>query len=424
MSVLRPQSDITTITATASAAGTVNGLTIVNAGTGFTGTSLPEIRIGVPTGYSNLTAEYIKGTSGDGQDARLSVVVGQGSSVVDFKIDNPGIGYKVGDVIKASGLIEGSGFRTDSLSITNLVYDETTGFTTITTGSAHNLSVLDNVRITGVGLTCGYDEVGIKSFTYDNVTGICTEPPGIHMVFSLLMLKEDLRLQLQLIVHILDLPHLQLMDTSKEGDFIRLEDNSLTFTCALDGHATQHTYPRSTDPAAGKFLEITDITGDEVTINVGAGGTDTSAHTFVSADPNAITVKGIKSNKTADEVYLHNVKFICTEEHAGVTTDIFPDGTAPYGFVFPAISSPGVTTFTMQAGVSTIPHVFAGYTELGISTFNYSQNSGVCVIETHDAHHLVANEWVTLADLKLKCTDANYDNYAALPQPCSHIVQV
>ena len=30
---------------------------------------------------------------------RLSVVVGQGSSVVDFKIDNPSIGYKVGDVI-------------------------------------------------------------------------------------------------------------------------------------------------------------------------------------------------------------------------------------------------------------------------------------------------------------------------------------
>ena len=138
----------------------------------------------------------------------------------------------------------------------------------------------------------------------------------------------------------------------EEGDFIRLEDNSLTFTCALDGNATNHTYPRSTDPAAGKFLEITDITGDEITINVGAGGTDTSAHTFVSADPNAITVKGVKSNQTADEVYLHNVKFICTEEHAGVTTDIFPDGTAPYGFVFPAISSPGVTTFTMQAGVS------------------------------------------------------------------------
>ena len=131
-----------TITATVSAAGTVNGLTIVNAGTGFTGTSLPEIRIGVPTGYSNLTAEYTGGTSGDGQDARLSVVVGQGSSVVDFKIDNPGIGYKVGDVSRHL-VIEGSGFRTDSLSITNLVYDETTGFTTITTGSAQNI-ILDN----------------------------------------------------------------------------------------------------------------------------------------------------------------------------------------------------------------------------------------------------------------------------------------
>ena len=404
-----------TITATVSAAGTVNGLTIVNAGTGFTGTSLPEIRIGIPTGYSNLTTEYTGGTSGEGQQARLSVVVGQGSSVTDFKIDNPGIGYEVGDVIKAAGLIEGSGFRTDSLSISNLVYDETTGFTTITTGSAHNLSVLDNVRVTGVGLTCGYDEVGIKSFTYDNVTGICTlttwDPHGI------LTLDVERRLTPFTATYC---PHTGFTTLTvyghslEEEDFIRLDDNSLTFTCDLDGNATNHSYPRSTDPAAGKFLEITDVTGDEITINVGAGGTDTSAHTFVSATPNAITVKGVKSNQTADEVYLHNVKFICTEEHAGVTTDIFPDGTAPYGFVFPAISSPGITTFTMQAGVSTIPHVFAGYTELGISTFNYSQNSGVCVIETHDTHNLVANEWVTLADLKLKCTDANYDNYAGI----------
>ena len=415
MSVLRPQSDMEQQSLQQSVLLVVNGLTIVNAGTGFTGTSLPEIRIGVPTGYSNLTAEYTGGTSGDGQDARLSVVVGQGSSVVDFKIDNPGIGYKVGDVIKASGLIEGSGFRTDSLSITNLVYDETTGFTTITTGSAHNLSVLDNVRITGVGLTCGYDEVGIKSFTYDNVTGICTvttwDPHGV------LTSDVERRLTPSTATYC---PHTGFTTLTVYGHAWKKETSS--DWKIIHSHllvllmVMQHNI-HIQDPLiqlAGKFLEITDITGDEVTINVGAGGTDTSAHTFVSADPNAITVKGIKSNKTADEVYLHNVKFICTEEHAGVTTDIFPDGTAPYGFVFPAISSPGVTTFTMQAGVSTIPHVFAGYTELGISTFNYSQNSGVCVIETHDAHNLVANEWVTLADLKLKCTDANYDNYASI----------
>ena len=40
------------------------------------------------------------------------------------------------------------------------------------------------------------------------------------------------------------------------GRNIVLEDGAVTFTCALDGNATTHSYPRSTDPASGTSLEL------------------------------------------------------------------------------------------------------------------------------------------------------------------------
>jgi len=93
------------ITATVSAAGTISGFTIVNAGSSYTTTSLPEVVIGIPTGYSNLNLEYTGGTSGVGQKAKLTVEVGMGSSVIAYKFDQPGIGYKVGDKLTPVGIV-------------------------------------------------------------------------------------------------------------------------------------------------------------------------------------------------------------------------------------------------------------------------------------------------------------------------------
>jgi len=84
------------------------------------------------------------------------------------------------------------------------------------------------------------------------------------------------------------------------GDYITIATDSLTFTCDLDGDATQHTYPRNTDPAAGQYLEITAATTDTITINVGDGGSNTSVHTFVSAATDAVTFAGNTANQLID----------------------------------------------------------------------------------------------------------------------------
>ena len=56
------------------------------------------------------------------------------------------------------------------------------------------------------------------------------------------------------------------------GDKIIITNNSLTFTCDKDNHFSQHSYPRTTDPVSGKEIEVSGVTADTFTVNVGAGG--------------------------------------------------------------------------------------------------------------------------------------------------------
>ena len=71
------------------------------------------------------------------------------------------------------------------------------------------------------------------------------------------------------------------------GNRIQIADNSLTFTCAYDSNATQHTYPRQTDPIRGEWVEVTVVDSDTFTIDIGTS-TDTSTHSFVSATAGAL----------------------------------------------------------------------------------------------------------------------------------------
>ena len=80
------------------------------------------------------------------------------------------------------------------------------------------------------------------------------------------------------------------------GDAILIAEESLTFTCALDGNTSPKSYPRAagvpnttgTDPFYDKAILIIATTPTTITVNVGISS-DTSAHTFVSAEPNAVS---------------------------------------------------------------------------------------------------------------------------------------
>ena len=55
------------------------------------------------------------------------------------------------------------------------------------------------------------------------------------------------------------------------GEQIQIMQNSMTFTCSMDNHYSNHVYPRATDPAAREWLDVveSDIEGGTFTVNVG-----------------------------------------------------------------------------------------------------------------------------------------------------------
>ncbi len=81
--------------------------------------------------------------------------------------------------------------------------------------------------------------------------------------------------------------------------------------------------------------------------------------TFVYTNTTGVstcTTVNVHGLSTGSKVFLAGLAFTCATQHAGVTTTIFPDGTSEYGRIFTVTSVGSATTFTFNAGISTIAH--------------------------------------------------------------------
>lgn len=73
---------------------------ITNSGFGYTSSNPPFVVVEDPLSYSNLPLYYSsRSVSGFGTEARIDIVVGQGSSIIDFEIRNTGYGYGQGEIL-------------------------------------------------------------------------------------------------------------------------------------------------------------------------------------------------------------------------------------------------------------------------------------------------------------------------------------
>ena len=72
---------------------------ITNPGSGYTSSNPPIVVFEPPNNYDNIPLIYSSGFSGIGTQSTISIVVGQGSSVVDFDIKNLGHAYKDSEVL-------------------------------------------------------------------------------------------------------------------------------------------------------------------------------------------------------------------------------------------------------------------------------------------------------------------------------------
>jgi hypothetical protein len=126
--------------------GIVVSVAITNPGSGYTSSNPPFVVFDSPFSYENLDLKYTGGTTGVGTGAKVSIVVGQGSSIIDFEITNVGRGYEVGD--KLTFTIGGtSGIPTDTsksynefqLTVTEQYQEQFNGWT------IGNLTLFDDI---------------------------------------------------------------------------------------------------------------------------------------------------------------------------------------------------------------------------------------------------------------------------------------
>jgi len=126
--------------------GNIVSIAITNPGTGYTSTNPPLVIIDEPLSYSNIPLIYSSSSAGIGTGAKIDIVVGQGSSVIDFTIKNTGYGYGNNQTLTVA--IGGTiGIPTDTtktfeefkIDIEEIASDEFTGW------SIGELQVIDNI---------------------------------------------------------------------------------------------------------------------------------------------------------------------------------------------------------------------------------------------------------------------------------------
>lgn len=80
--------------------GHVTDVNITNPGSGYTTSNPPVVIFDTPLSYTNIPLVYSSSSiQGDGSSATVDIVVGQGSSVIDFTFKNTGYSYGVGEIL-------------------------------------------------------------------------------------------------------------------------------------------------------------------------------------------------------------------------------------------------------------------------------------------------------------------------------------
>ena len=113
--------------------GRIVSVAITNPGTGYTSSNPPSVVFDSPLSYSNIPLIYSSSSSGVGTNATIDIVVGQGSSVVDFEIVNTGFGYGNNQVLTVSvggtiGIPTTSSFTEFKIAIDKVSNDKFSGW--------------------------------------------------------------------------------------------------------------------------------------------------------------------------------------------------------------------------------------------------------------------------------------------------------
>ena len=276
---------------------TLSGIAFTCSGsTGITTTIFPDPQ-------QSYTVDTVAGVK------EFSAVVGTSKGYPHFY--NSAIHYFERARDNAIEVVTGTGGYTSFTATTGTSYNPANGDLTIQTASSHGLSIGDLIRINdgGITFTCATDSnatthpyprstdpasnkiltitaVTSNTFTVNVGTSSDTSIHTFHSAVSNAIKKINTRFNVinavynggpgTKTIHGIQLAEGEIVLTFdrahslQANDTIKIADNSIIFTCTMDNRATEHAYPRSTDPASGANLTVSFFSTTQIRVNVGA----------------------------------------------------------------------------------------------------------------------------------------------------------
>ena len=265
-----------------------------------------------------------------------------------------------------------------SFTPTDAVYTPTTGDMKLTIGT-HNLQAGTALKIDegGIVFTCSQDNhatehpyprntiltaPNISNAAYDPAAGVLTVTTAAAHGFS-------------------------------DGDKVRFDDNAITFTCTMDSNGSNHPYPRSTDPASGKWLEVDVISTTQFTCNVGRTPSVVFDPSMVVYDPSTgIMVMTLGENHnltvgTSVRIANNSITFKCAQDNYA-TDHSYPRSTDPFYDTACPITAVTDTTISVQV-LSTVPstnvtaHTWQPPVKMTPTNATYNPTTGVMLSLIH-----------------------------------------
>jgi len=228
--------------------------------------------------------------------------VGPGGGAGTGAVVTANVAYNDHKFVSASSPISSS--LGGTLVINDAKYDPASGIMTVTTSSSHSFTSMDTQTVTNAVYN---PNVGIVTITTATQHGYLN------------------------------------------GDYVKIEENSLIFNCSKDNYLSEHPYPRKGDPINNKWVQISNKTDFKFEIQslTNIPSTNTASHNFLRAKDNQLR----KANGHVQFVD-DTLVFTCNQDrHA--TTHTYPRSTDPIsGRPVGVEATPSSTEFTINVGKS------------------------------------------------------------------------
>jgi len=319
----------------------------------------------------------------------------------------------------------------DRINVTNALYDNVTGITTI---FAANHGVTEDEVLLGTATV----KVSGLEFTCPSGPGIVTYPSGYYGdVFPVREIIDENTFVVA--VGPSTLPHTYNSGTGTiqkygnfQNDYSQVKDLSMQvdyetgFNDTINGCANVISAVRSCVGVVTSILGFGSTAFSTIGFtttypgNAGMGFTTVANVIEASYDARSgqTTINAPELTvKRGDIIEVRDLLFSCSSNGISTSTQLFPSGVNGFEFYVDKLNQDG--TFIVNVGVSTIPHDYVSggivvNRSVDVSESVYDHTTGICTI-TAPGSHIVTGDIVTLRDLVFSCSSGGAPSTQLFP---------